>query len=144
MDSNQLDIASAIPLVEQIVRDEPDTSTWNDADIWHVVLELVARTNPAAPPTAFEKAVFDTPLRSSSASQRGVEQTHDEVYQQILEELTGRVYYDVGGFFGRYFEGKTWSNKAGSIYEKSRVQYTESRWSGWPEPSIQGQFLSGS
>lgn len=141
MDSNQLDVASAIPLVEQIVRNEPDTSTWNDADIWHVVFELVARTNPTTPPTAFEKAVFDTPLRSSSASQKGVEQTHDEVDQRILEELTGRVYYDVGEFFGRYFEEKTWSNRAGSIYEESRAQYTESRWSGWPEPSIQGQFF---
>jgi len=127
VDSNQLDIASAIPLVEQIVRNEPDASTWNDADIWHVVFELVARTNPATPPTAFEKAVFDTPLRSSSASQRGVEQTHDEVDQRILEDLTRRVYYDVRGFFKRYFKEKTWSNKAGIIYEESRAQYTESR-----------------
>jgi hypothetical protein len=34
----------------------------------------------------YEKAVLDTPLRSSSASQRGIEQTHDEVDQRILEE----------------------------------------------------------
>jgi hypothetical protein len=76
------------------------------------VFELVARTTTGTPPTAFEKAIFDTPLRSSSASQRGIEQTHDEVDQRILEELTGRVYYDVvGGFFERYFEEKTWLNK---------------------------------
>jgi hypothetical protein len=141
VDANQLDIALAIPLVEQIVRNEPDVPTWNDADIWHAVFELVARTNPITPPTAFEKAVFDTPLRSSSASQRGIEQTHDEVDQRILEELTGRVYYDVGGFYERYFEGKSWTNNTRDIYEESRAQYTKGYWNGWPEPSIQGPFF---
>jgi len=119
VDSNQLDIVSAIPLVEQIVRNEPDAPTWNDLDIWHAVFELVVRTNPTTPPTAFEKAVFDTPLQSSSASQRGIEQTHDEVDQRILEELTGRVYYDVGGFFERYFHGKVWTKNTRDIYKNS-------------------------
>ncbi|MCJ1360408.1 MAG: hypothetical protein MMC33_010413, partial [Icmadophila ericetorum] len=141
VDSNQLDIASAIPLVELIVRNEPGTPTSNDADIWRTVYELIARTSSSTPPTAFEKAVFDTPLRSSSASQRGIEQTHDEVDRRILEELTGRVYYDVGGFYERYFEGKVWTNNARHIYEESRAQYTEGRWSDWPEPSLQGPFL---
>jgi hypothetical protein len=105
------------------------------------VFELVARTNPSTPPTAFENAVFDTPLRSSSASQRGIEQTHEEVDQRILEELTGRVYYDVGGFYERYFEGKSWTNNAKDIYEESRAQYAEGRWSEWPEPSLQAPFF---
>ncbi|KAF2802994.1 uncharacterized protein BDZ99DRAFT_503654 [Mytilinidion resinicola] len=139
--SNQLDIALAIPLVELIVRNEPGTPTSNDADIWRTVFELIARTHPPTPPTAFEKAVFDTPLRSSSASQRGIEQTHDEVDQRILEKLTGRVYFDVGGFYERYFEGKCWANTARDIYEESRAQCTEGRWTGWPEPSLQGPFF---
>ncbi|KAI9640307.1 hypothetical protein NHQ30_011357 [Ciborinia camelliae] len=139
VDANQLDITPAIPLVEQIVRNGSDTPTWSDADIWCAVFELVTRTNPATPRTA--TAVFDTPLRPTSASQTRVEQTHDEVDQRILEELTGRVYYDVGGFYERYFEGKSWTNKAGDIYEESRAQYAESHWSGWPEPSLQGPFF---
>lgn len=93
--------------MEQIVGNEPDAPTWNDADIWHAVFELVARANLSTPPTTFAKAAFDTLLRPSSASQGGIEQTHDEVDQRIVEELTGRVYYDVGGFFERYFEEKT-------------------------------------
>jgi hypothetical protein len=74
-------ITSAIPLVEQVINQVPDV------EIWNAVFDLVARTslNEITPPTAFEKAVFDTPLRPSSASQRGVEQTHDEVDQRILE-----------------------------------------------------------
>lgn len=101
------------------------------------MFELVARTNPFTPPTA----VFDTPLRSSSASQRGIEHTHDEVDQRILEELTGRVYYDVGGFYERYFEGKVWTNNAMDIYTKWVTQYVEGRWTGWPEPAVQGPFF---
>lgn len=141
LDSNQLNSASAIPLVEQIIRNEPDTPTWNDADIWLAIFKLVARTTPVTPPTAFEKAVFDTPLRSSLASQRGIEQTHDEVDQRILEEITRRVYYDVGHFHKRYFKGKAWTNNAKDIYEESRAQYAEGHWSGWPEPSLQGPFF---
>ncbi|MCJ1360537.1 MAG: hypothetical protein MMC33_010545, partial [Icmadophila ericetorum] len=137
VDSNNFDIKSAIPLVERAVNNA------SDVEIWNAVFDLVVRTSlkQATPPTAFEKAVFDTPLRSSSASQRGIEQTHDEVDQRILGELTGRVYYDVGGFCERYFEGKVWTNNARDIYEESRAQYTEGRWSDWPEPSLQGPFL---
>jgi hypothetical protein len=135
--SRDFDIKSTIPLVKLVVNNAPDV------EIWHAVFNLILTTSPkrVTPPTAFEKAVFDTPLRSSSASQRGVEQTHDEVDQRILEELTGRVYYDVGGFYERYFKGKSWTNKARDIYEESRAQYAESRWSGWPEPSLQGPFF---
>ena len=116
--SSDFDIKSTIPLVGLVVNNAPDV------EIWSAVFDLVAHTSPKTitPPTAFEKAVFDTPLRSSSASQRGVEQTHDEVDQRIVEELAGRVYYDVGGFFERYFEGKSWTNNARDIYEGSRAQ----------------------
>jgi hypothetical protein len=65
----------AIPLVERVVKNAPNV------EIWSAVFNLVVLTSPKqlTPPTAFEKAVFDTPLRSSLASQRGIEQTHDEV-----------------------------------------------------------------
>jgi hypothetical protein len=141
VDSSQLSIALAAPLVEQFLSCEPDSTTWSDAEFWSAVFDLVSWIKTTTPPTAFEKAAFDTPLRSSSASQRGIEQTHDEVDQRILEELTGRVYYDVGGYFERYFEEKSWSNKAGNIYRKSMAQYADGRWSGWPEPSLQGLFF---
>jgi hypothetical protein len=121
VDSSQLSAALAVPLVEQVLSSEPDSTTWSDAEFWRAVFDLVSWIKTSTPPTAFKKAVLDTPLRSSSASQRGTEQTHDEVDQRILEELTGRVYYDVGGFYERYFKGKSWTNKARDIYEESRV-----------------------
>ncbi|KAK3064909.1 hypothetical protein LTS18_002769, partial [Coniosporium uncinatum] len=39
----------------------------------------------------------------------------DEVDQRIFEELTGRVYYDVGGFYERYFEERSWTNNEGYL-----------------------------
>jgi hypothetical protein len=89
VDSNQLNIALSIPLVKQIVNNAPDVV------IWSAAFELVACTiSPKAitPPTALENTTFETPFRHSSASQSGTEQTHDEVDQRILEELTWRVY----------------------------------------------------
>jgi hypothetical protein len=108
----------------------------SDEKIWSAVYALLAR-RPTTPQTVPEKAEFDTPIRSSSAS---IEQIHDEVDQRILEELTGRVYYDVGGFLERHFEGKPWTNTARDIYEESRALYSEDRWSSWPEPSLQDPF----
>ncbi|KAJ8065090.1 hypothetical protein OCU04_005803 [Sclerotinia nivalis] len=69
LESNNFDIISAIPLVERVI------NFVSDVEIWNAVFDLVARTstNDITPPTAFEKAVLDTPLRSSSASQRGIE-----------------------------------------------------------------------
>jgi hypothetical protein len=123
-------------MIKQIVRNEPDTPTWNDVDVWLAVIELISRTTPVTLPTVFGKAVFDTPLRSSSASQKGVEQTHNEVDQRILQELRGRVHENVGRFYERYFEGKERSNKVGYIYKELMVQYVGGRWSNWPEPSL--------
>jgi len=117
---------STTSLVQLIVENEPGAPTSNDTDIWLAVFELVVQTTPVTPPTAFERTVFDMPLQSSSASQRGVEQTHDEVDQRILEEVTGRVYYDGEGF-ERYVDGKSWTNKARDIYEELSDQYTEGR-----------------
>ena len=79
-----------------------------DVVIWSAAFELLARTSPKAittptafENTAFENTTFDTPFRHSSASQNGTEQMHDEVDQRILEELTGRIYYNVTGFYKR-------------------------------------------
>jgi hypothetical protein len=138
VDSDDFDIKSVAPLLEKIINNAPD------AEIWYAVYDLVAESRPPqaiTPPTALENTTFETPFRHSSASQSGTEQTHDEVDQRILEELTGRVYYDVRGFYERYFEGKSWTNNARDMYEESGAQYAEGHWRGWSEPSIQAPFF---
>jgi hypothetical protein len=71
-----------------------------EAEIRNAMFELVAHPSPSpiTPPITFKNAAFDTPHRSSSVSQKGIEQTHDKVGQRILEEPTMRMYYDVEGF----------------------------------------------
>ena len=121
VESSQLSVKLAIPLVRLVLRQDPSVQVWSDVELWNVVFDLVSWIKSTTPPTAFAQAVLDTPFRSSSASQRGIEQTHDELHQRIVEELTGRVYMDVGGFYDRYFEGKAWSSTANDIVERSRV-----------------------
>ncbi|KAL5354469.1 hypothetical protein ACLOAV_000558 [Pseudogymnoascus australis] len=134
-------IKQVTPLLKAVISNESDDIIWDKA--YAAVTEYTpqARWSNATSSIVNSSAALDTPLRSSSASQSGIEQTHDEVDQRILEELTGRVYYDVGEFYERYFEGKVWTNNTRDIYETSRHQYTEGRWSGWPEPSTQGSFF---
>jgi hypothetical protein len=124
VDSNQLDIALSIPLVKQIVNNAPDVV------IWSAAFELVAcTTSPKAitPPPALENTTSETPFRHSSASQSGTEQTHNEVDQRIFEELAGRIYDDVTGFYDRYFEGMIWTEKTIHIYEDAKAQYVQGR-----------------
>ena len=68
---NQYNIASAIPLVKQIVDNKGDGPVCNDVKIWHAVFDLVtqknellARTKTPPPPAVLDKAVLNTPLFS--------------------------------------------------------------------------------
>ena len=123
VNSDDFDIERVTPLLKAVINNESDDIIWEKA--YAAVTESTPlpflNQTPWSNATSSivnSSAAFDTPLRSSSASQSGIEQTHDEVDQRILEELTGRVYYDVGGFFERYFEGKAWMKNARDIYEK--------------------------
>jgi hypothetical protein len=82
VDSNELDVASAIPLVEQIIRNQPSSEVWNDASIWDAVFEFVAQKIPVTPPNSLAKS-FDTPPRSSLSTQVGayMDDTRD-IYEE--------------------------------------------------------------
>ncbi|KAK9245491.1 hypothetical protein V1506DRAFT_506549 [Lipomyces tetrasporus] len=131
--------ALAIPLVEHALGTEFSSQAWNDEGFWNTVLNFVTQIE-ATPPAVFEKATFDTPPRSSSASQSGIEQTHGEVDQRILEELTGA--------------STTMSKVSTSDFSKGRRgqirhwRYTNFQWhsmpgAGGPNPRFKRCFLSG-
>ncbi|KAH6667674.1 hypothetical protein B0J14DRAFT_658465 [Halenospora varia] len=138
--SSDFDIKSTIPLVELVVNNAPDV------EIWRAVFDLIALTSPKqlTPPTAFENAVFDTPLRSSSASQRGIEQTHDKVDQRILEELTGRDYYDVGVFTSDTSKGRPGRPNRRICTNSREASMYEVAGAGDQSPHFKVHFLSGS
>jgi hypothetical protein len=60
VDSDNFDIKSVVPLLEQVIKRTPDK------DIWSVIFTLVALR--AIPPTISNKAALDTPLKSTSFS----------------------------------------------------------------------------
>jgi hypothetical protein len=68
----------AIPLVELILGNELDATAWSDTSFWNAVFDLVSWIKTTAQPTVLENTTFDTPLRSSSASLSGIEQTQEE------------------------------------------------------------------
>jgi hypothetical protein len=96
--SEDFDVNSVVPLLEQVIKRA------TDEDIWSAVFALVALR--ATPPTVINKAALDTPLKSTSSSQQGSEQTHDEIDPRILQEINSCVYRDAKGFYEKYFEGK--------------------------------------
>jgi hypothetical protein len=82
--SDDFDVKPVVPLLELVIKRAPDK------DVWSAVFTLVAPR--ATPPTISNKAVLDTPLKSTSSSQQGSEQIHEEIDQRILQEINGCVY----------------------------------------------------
>jgi hypothetical protein len=123
-----------LPLLEQV------TKPASDLDIWNAVFVLVAKPR-ATPLTILNKSTLDTPLKSTSSSQQGNEQFHDDIDPRILEEVNGCVYNDTKGFYEKYFKGKSWSSTAEQIVRDVNPQIIKGRWTDYPNPPSQDAFL---
>jgi hypothetical protein len=82
-DSNELDLALVIPLLEQVVCDDDSVQTWADLLIWLAVFNLVAKLNPLQPPDSFDNMILDTPYLEDFGAQ--------DMVEQMLEENTQRL-----------------------------------------------------
>ncbi|KAI9765253.1 MAG: hypothetical protein M1839_005600 [Geoglossum umbratile] len=120
LDSNEADVKSVFPLLEQIIGGAPDP------DIWNAVFALVTKPR-VTPPTVFNKAALDTPLKSTSSSQHGKEQIHKKLDERILQEINCCVYNNTKGFYEKYFEGKSWSSTAEQIVRDVHPQAIDGR-----------------
>jgi hypothetical protein len=112
--SDDINVNSAVPLLEQVIKRAADE------DIWTAVISLVSLR--ATPPSISNKAALDTPLKSTSSSQQGSEQIHDEIDQRILQEISGCVYQNTRGFYEKYFEGRSWSPPVEKIVRAAKPQ----------------------
>ena len=119
------------------VRADSDAS---NEDICQALFSLLTKYI-STPPTAFDEHPLDTPLKSTSSSQRANEQTHNDIDERILQEINGCVYNDTGGLYQKYFEGKSWSAEAGRIVQTADPQVVNGRWSDYPQPPTQTAFL---
>ena len=135
LDSNEVDVISIIPLLKQVIKPALDL------DIWNAVFTLLASPKVTTPPTVFNKAPLDTPLRSTSSSQQGKEQVHNEIDHRILEEINGCVYNDTKGFYEKYFQGKSWSPTVENIVHAANPWIVDGHWTDYPNPPTQNAFL---
>jgi len=107
----------------------------SDTEVWAAVLNLVtnfSRTTPSpSTPTSFD----DTLIIRSSSSFQGNEQRVLDVALQY--EPTGRIFRDVKGFFEKYFEQRSWSQRCTEVYNAMRMRYASGRWLDFPDPPDQ-------
>ncbi|EDN06004.1 predicted protein [Histoplasma mississippiense (nom. inval.)] len=100
-----------------------DIDKWN-IDIWKAVFNLIDNIPRSTPPTSIPPSYDSTPVKSTSSSQKGSEQTHVE------------------GFFDKYFEEKDWSDKADTICRRVLDPDSDSNWAQFPDPPTQDNVLA--
>lgn len=88
----------------------------SDVDIWDAVLNLIITAARTTPPTSIPVFFDGILITHPSASQQGSEQTRKLVEARIFEEIRWCTHRNVGGYFSKYFEGKTWTEKSKEIY----------------------------
>ena len=116
----------------------------SDAKIKASVTGLIRKFLPKTPPKSTVSSNFpieDTPRTASSASQQGFEQTEALLKDRIFEEIKHCTWRNVGGFDGKYFEGKEWTPKSKDIYDQVSSQFVNGRWTDFPDPPLESQVF---
>ena len=113
-------------LLQLVIKQAPDI------DIWDAVFDLITvyRTTP---PTSIPLSYNSTPIKYSSASQQGSEQTRELLEGRIFDEIKGCTYRNIGGFFSKYFEGKDWTEQTKEIYRTVQEQQASGTWTYFPD-----------
>ncbi|KKZ65062.1 hypothetical protein EMCG_01302 [[Emmonsia] crescens] len=130
-------------LVCLVIQRPPDIEVekWN-IDIWKAVFNIIDTIPRTTPPASFPPSFDSTPVKSTSSSQKGSEQTRELVNPRIFEEIRGCTFRDVKGFFDKYFEGKDWSSKADAICQRVLAPDSDGNWAQFPDPPTQDDVLT--
>ena len=113
-------------LLQLVIKQAPDV------DIWDAVFDLIT-VSRITPPTSIPLSYDSTPIKHSSASQQGSEQTRELVEGRIFDEIRGCTYRNIGGFFSKYFEGKDWTEQTKEIYRTVQEQQASGTWTYFPD-----------
>ena len=113
----------------------------SDAEIWSAVLNLITTISRVSPPASIVPSFDDTPIRHSSASQQGREQTRQVVEARVFEEIRDCTYRGVSGFHAKYFEGNKWGEKADNVWRAAKDRHVGGRWMDFPDPPTQDAVL---
>ena len=118
LDSGQIATGAFQPLVLAV------TQKASDVEIWKHVFLLIASASRIKPPPSVDASFGATPTTYSSASHKGSKQTERLLYDALRDELRGCACVKVQGFFERYFEGRSWSQKGKEIYESVKHMHS--------------------
>ncbi|KAL8747174.1 MAG: hypothetical protein Q9190_000914 [Brigantiaea leucoxantha] len=113
----------------------------SDTDVWNAVFDLVATSVTTTPPTSIPPTFTDTPVKTSSSSQQGSEQTKALVEERIFQEIEKCTYQDVGNFFFKYFENTSWIERANKIYQAVKERHANGRWTDFPKTPVQNKVF---
>ncbi|KAI9854406.1 MAG: hypothetical protein M1813_001255 [Trichoglossum hirsutum] len=133
--SGKFSTLRTIILFERAISREPSI------DIWDAVHDLVAVPETITLPTAPNKAVLDTSLKSNWNSQQTNKQDPTYIDECILRELDGRIYDLIKGFHEKYFEERSWWSDAERIIVDVEPQTARGRWDDFPNPPSRSDFL---
>lgn len=114
------------PLVRHII----DKSS--DIDIYAAVCRLVDTTNALTPPPSSIVPTFHgTPIKPSS-SRLADSETREILERELFLEVKDCVYRDVGGFFEKHFNPKSWSKKARQMLKSVMTAHNGKKWKDFP------------
>ncbi|OJD09813.1 hypothetical protein ACJ73_10078, partial [Blastomyces percursus] len=113
-----------------------------NVDIWKAVLNLTITISRGSPPASVPPSFDGTPVKSTSSSQKGSEQTRELVNPRIFEEIRGCTFRAVEGFFDKHFEEKHWSGKVDAICRRVLARDSDGNWAQFPDPPTQDDVLA--
>ncbi|EEQ89759.2 hypothetical protein RJZ56_001748 [Blastomyces dermatitidis] len=112
----------------------------SDIDIWKTVFDLIVAVSRCTPLPTVPPTSQATPLRSTSSSQQGKEQTRELVELRIFDEIKTCTYRVVEGFDAKYFQGKDWEEGFSTIYERV-LQRGHDEVEDFPDPPTEEDVL---
>ena len=109
----------------------------SDIDVWSAVFNLISAVARVTPPRSIALSFDDTPSTRSTSSLEGSEQTRKNLDPELFFEIKGCTHRNVDGFFGKFFEGQSWSRQSKKVCTRMKTQHKRGRWTGFPDPPEQ-------
>ncbi|KAJ3577897.1 hypothetical protein NPX13_g2667 [Xylaria arbuscula] len=113
------------PLVHHVV----DKSS--DVIIWAAVFSLIDALGPLTPPSSIALTFKRTPIKTSS-SRLADSETRDIVEGELFEEIEKCTFRNVGGFWDKFFEPKSWREEQKAMLKGIMTAHDGKKWTDFP------------
>ncbi|KAI3317111.1 serine/threonine-protein kinase Sgk2 [Xylariaceae sp. AK1471] len=114
------------PLVRHVVDNSPDNI------IWAAVFSLIDVLGSLTPPPSSIVPTFQgTPIKTSS-SRLADSETREIVEGELFEEIKKCTFRNVGGFWDRFFDPKSWCKEQKAMLEGVLTTHDGKKWTDFP------------